>query len=417
MLNSPVVKSPAEIKMKVPLLDLKAHHAPLEHELLAAVERVVKSGHYIMGPDVERFEAEAAQYCRVKYALGVSSGTDALVLALMALGIGPGDEVLVPSFTFFATAGAVSRVGATPVFMDVEPGSLNLDAHAIAQAVTKKTRAIIPVHLYGQCADMDAVLAAAEKFKLFVVEDAAQAIGADHPRGRAGAMGDVGCLSFFPTKNLGALGDAGMVTTNDQPLYLEMKKLRVHGAEPKYFHGEVGGNFRLDALQAAALSVKLKHLDRWTRGRRENAARYDELFAKHKLTGALGVTLPSRVWKNAKLAHDHIFNQYVIRAAKRDELRSYLKTRDVDTEIYYPLPLHLQQCFAALGRKKGELPVSERARRRDAGAADLSGADGRDAGIRRLADRRLLPLASLTSRRRRLILRFACSKQPPSRSC
>jgi dTDP-4-amino-4,6-dideoxygalactose transaminase len=342
----------------VPLLDLKAHHAPLEKELLAAVERVVKSGHYILGPDVDRLEAEGAQYCRAKYALGVSSGTDALVLALMALGIGPGDEVLVPSFTFFATAGAVSRVGATPVFMDVEPGSLNIDAHAIAQTVTKKTRAIIPVHLYGQCADMNAVLAAAKKYKLFVIEDAAQAIGADHPLGRAGALGDIGCLSFFPTKNLGALGDAGMVTTNDQALYHELKKLRVHGAEPKYFHSAVGGNFRIDALQAAALSVKLKHLDRWTKARRDNAARYDELFAKHKLSQ---LTLPARVWKNAKLEHDHIFNQYVIRAPQRDALRAHLKTKDVDTEIYYPLPLHLQECFAPLGRKKGELPVSERA--------------------------------------------------------
>jgi len=361
MLDSLVVKSPAAIKMRVPLLDLKAHHAPIEEELLAAVARVVKSGHYIMGPDVELLEAEAAAYCGAKRALGVSSGTDALVLALMALGIGPGDEVLVPAFTFFATAGAVARVGAKPVFVDVEPGSLNIDAAALAEAVTKNTRAVIPVHLYGQCADMDGVLAAAKKFGLRVIEDAAQAIGADHPRGRAGTMGDVGCLSFFPTKNLGALGDAGMVTTGDDELFDRMKRLRVHGAEPKYYHAEVGGNFRLDALQAAALRVKLKRLDLWTSGRRENAARYDALFARFGLIGPLGVELPVRIWKNARLRHDHIFNQYVIRVSKRDALRDHLKLRGVDTEIYYPVPLHLQQCFAALGRKKGELPVSERA--------------------------------------------------------
>lgn len=348
--------------MKVPLLDLKAHHAPIEEELLEAVARVVKSGLYILGPEVERLEAEAAMYCRAKYALGVSSGTDALVSALMALDIGPGEEVLVPSYSFFATAGAVARAGATPVFLDVEPGSYNLDAAAIPKAVTKKTRAIIPVHLYGQCADMEPILAAAKRYKLFVIEDAAQAIGADHPLGRAGTLGDVGCLSFFPTKNLGALGDAGLVTTNDKALFDRLKRLRVHGAEPKYYHAEVGGNFRIDALQAAAIRVKLKHLDGWTAGRQRNARLYEELFKKAKLTTQLaGFELPARVWSGKKLAHDHIYNQFVISVPKRDALRSFLKTRDVETEVYYPVPLHLQRCFEKLGLKKGDLPVSERA--------------------------------------------------------
>jgi dTDP-4-amino-4,6-dideoxygalactose transaminase len=349
------------LAMKVPLLDLKANHAPIEEELLEAVAKVVKSGHYILGPEVDRFEAEAALYCRAKYALGVSSGTDALVIALMALGIGPGDEVLVPSYSFFATAGAVSRVGAKPVFVDVERASFNIDPAGLVKAVTKKTRAVIPVHLYGQVAAMEEVLAAAKKYKLFVIEDAAQAIGADHPLGRAGTLGDIGCLSFFPSKNLGALGDAGMVTTNDKTLFDKLKRLRVHGSEPKYYHAEVGGNFRIDAIQSAALRVKLKHLDAWTKGRQTNAARYEELFKKAGLLSLQGFELPARVWKNAKLAHDHIYNQFVLRVPKRDQLRAHLKTRDVDTEIYYPVPLHLQQCFEALGKKKGDLPQSERA--------------------------------------------------------
>jgi dTDP-4-amino-4,6-dideoxygalactose transaminase len=347
--------------MKVPLLDLPAHHGPIEEELLEAVARVVKSGYYILGPEVDAFEAESAMYCGSKYALGVSSGTDALVLALMALEIGAGDEVIVPSYSFFATAGAVSRVGAVPVFVDVEPGSFNIDPASLAAAITKKTRAIIPVHLYGQCADMAPILAAAKKYKLYVIEDAAQAIGADHPLGRAGTMGDVGCLSFFPTKNLGALGDAGMVTANDKELFQKLKRLRVHGAEPKYYHSEVGGNFRIDALQAAALRVKLKHLDRWTEGRRKNAARYEELFKKAGLLKNPQIELPQAVWKSSKVRHPHIYNQFVVRVPKRDELRAFLKTRDVDTEIYYPVPLHLQECFKALGRKKGDLPVSEKA--------------------------------------------------------
>lgn len=342
-----------QAKMKVPLLDLKAHHGPLREELLGALARVADSGHFIMGPEVEGLERETAAYCGCRFAVGVSSGSDALIIALMALGVGPGDEVITSTFSFFATAGAIARVGAKPVFVDIDPKTFNIDVSQLKP--TAKTKCIIPVHLYGQCADMDAVLKAASKAGIPVLEDAAQAIGAQWRGKAAGTMGAAGCLSFFPTKNLGALGDAGMVLTNDEALAHRLKLLRNHGAEPKYYHKVVGGNFRLDALQAAALRVKLPHLEGWHDARRENAARYRELFGKSKLPVELPFAGEGR--------REHIFNQFVVRAPKRDELRAFLKEEGIDTEIYYPVPLHLQECFAYVGGKPGGLPQAERAAR------------------------------------------------------
>lgn len=346
-------------QLKVPLLDLTAHHAPLREELLRAVQEVFDSGHFINGPQVAAFEEEAAAYCGAKHAVGVSSGSDALIVALMALGVGPGDEVVCPSFTFFATAGAVARVGAKPVFVDSDPESFNVDPSAMAAAITKKTKALIPVHLYGQCADLDPILAAARKAGVPVVEDAAQAIGAQYKGRASGTLGDLGCLSFFPTKNLGALGDAGMVLTNDDQLAAKLKLLRNHGAEPKYYHDVVGGNFRLDALQAAALRVKLRHLEGWHDARRRNAKRYQALFGATSLLKDGLVELPKTTAPAGR--RDHIFNQFVVRVQRRDALRAFLSQEGVSTEIYYPVPLHLQKCFAHLGGKPGDCPVAEKA--------------------------------------------------------
>jgi dTDP-4-amino-4,6-dideoxygalactose transaminase len=345
--------------MKVPLLDLKAHHAPLRAELDEALRRVVDSGVFILGPEVSALEAEAAAYSGARFAWGVSSGTDALLLALMALGVGPGDEVVTSAYSFFATAGTIARLGAKPVFVDIDPASFNIDPALIEAAITPRTKVLIPVHLYGQCADMEPILALAKKRRLPVIEDAAQAIGARYKDGRrAGAMGTIGCLSFFPTKNLGALGDAGMVLANDPAVSETLRIMRVHGGEPKYHHKIVGGNFRLDALQAAVLRVKLKRLDAWTKARRENAGRYRSMFASAGLLGQ-GVVLPAETW--SQVDGSHIYNQFVIRAPKRDALRDFLKGKGVDTEVYYPIPLHLQECFASLKHKPGDFPHSEAA--------------------------------------------------------
>jgi dTDP-4-amino-4,6-dideoxygalactose transaminase len=341
--------------MNVPLLDLRAQFQTIRGEVMAAVERVFESQHFILGPEVEAFERDAAEYCRVKHAIGCGSGSDALLLALTALGVGPGDEVVTASFSFFATAGSIARLGARPVFVDISPDDFNVDPDLIERAITPRAKAILPVHLFGQCAEMDAIREVAERHNLPVVEDAAQAIGAGYRERRAGAMGAVGCFSFFPSKNLGGAGEGGLMTTDDDDLAEKLRLLRVHGMRPKYYHKVVGVNSRLDALQAAVLGVKLKYLNRWSDARRRNAEHYDNLFAE---AGVEEVTTPA-VRPNRR----HIFNQYTIRCSRRDELMEFLKRRGVGSEIYYPAPLHLQECFAHLGYKPGDLPATERASR------------------------------------------------------
>jgi dTDP-4-amino-4,6-dideoxygalactose transaminase len=340
--------------MSVPLLDLQGQYAPLREELLAAIARVCDSQRFIGGPEVDGFEREVAAHLGVADAVGLSSGTDAILAALMALGIGPGHEVIVPTFSFFATAGCVARTGATPVLVDIDPRTYNVDPAAVAAAITPRTRAIIPVHLYGQCADMDPILETAATADIPVIEDAAQAIGATYKGRQAGSIGAMGCFSFFPSKNLGAFGDAGLLTSNDAALAREVRLLRNHGAEPKYFHARIGGNFRLDALQAAVLRVKLRHLDGWTDARRVNGDRYDRLFAERD--GADRVTLPFRA-----PACRHIFNQYVIRVRNRDVVRARLESAGIGCEVYYPVPFHLQECFAYLNHRRGEFPIAEAA--------------------------------------------------------
>jgi len=337
--------------MKVPLLDLKAQYQSIKAEVDAAIAEVMESQHFILGPKVEECERAIARYCGCAHAIGMSSGSDALLACLMAENIGPGDEVITTAFTFFATAGAIARLGATPVFVDIDPATYNMNTAQMAARVTKKTRAIVPVHLYGQMADMDAVMAVAEKHGLIVIEDAAQAIGARYRGRQAGTIGHYGCFSFFPSKNLGAAGDGGMVVTNDAKRAENLRILRGHGAKPRYHHKVIGGNFRLDAIQAAVISAKLPHLDGWTAARQRNAKQYDRLL------GEAGVPVG-----RPKIATDrHIFNQYVIRTSNRDELQTCLQAKGIGTETYYPVPLHLQECFAYLGHSPGALPESERA--------------------------------------------------------
>jgi len=338
----------------VPLLDLQAQYRPIRAELLAAIERVCDSQRFILGPEVEALEAELAQALESPHAITVSSGTDALLAAMMALGIGPGDEVLTTTYSFFATAGCVSRLGATPVFVDILPDSYNIDPDAVRAALTPRTRAVIAVHLYGLCADMDPLLAATAAAGIPLIEDAAQAIGARYKGRHAGAMGPIGCFSFFPSKNLGAFGDGGLVTCADEAVAHEVALLRNHGAEPKYLHKRIGGNFRLDALQAAVLRVKLPYLPQWTSGRRANARRYAELFAPLEAGGL--VTLPIE-----PVGYHHIYNQYVIRIPDRDRVRRDLAARGIGTEVYYPVPFHLQECFAGLGYAAGAFPNAEQA--------------------------------------------------------
>lgn len=355
--------------MNVPLLDVGAQNRSLKQEIMAAVEAVYDSNQFIMGPYVSRFEKEVAEYLSVPHAVGVSSGTDALLLALMALGIGQGDAVITSTFSFFATAGVISRLGAKPYFADIEEDTFNIDGVSAENAVIRaiedgyKVKAIIPVHLYGQCADMEAMVSLAGKYSLSIVEDAAQAIGARCLfRGNgysAGCIGDFGCFSFFPSKNLGCLGDGGLVVTGDDTLADRLRLLRTHGARPKYYHAEIGGNFRLDALQAAVLSVKLKYLDKWHAGRRKNADMYRKLFKGTGLLESGNVVLPEE--KYSKLENGHIYNQFVIRARERDKLRGFLGERNIGSEIYYPVPFHLQECFKDLGYKKGDFPGAEAA--------------------------------------------------------
>ncbi len=353
--------------MKVPLLDLKAQYATIKAEVDAAVDEVMQSQHFILGPQVQRCEQAIAKYSGCAYGVGVSSGTDALLVCLMAEEIGPGDEVITTPYTFFATAGSIARVGAKPVFVDIDPGTYNLAAAQIESKITPRTRAIIPVHLYGQMADMDAVMQVARRHNLVVIEDAAQAIGAEYQGRRAGSIGDYGCFSFFPSKNLGAAGDGGMVVTQDAQRAEKLTRLRGHGAHPKYYHSLIGGNFRLDTLQAAVVLVKLHHLDEWTAARQRNAERYRLLFSETGLqtvgssgygslqSGAHTLFLPEVA------TNRHIFNQYVIRTARRDQLRAALKAQGIGNEVYYPVPLHLQECFAYLGHRPGAFPQSESA--------------------------------------------------------
>ncbi|MBR9990232.1 MAG: DegT/DnrJ/EryC1/StrS family aminotransferase [Gemmatimonadetes bacterium] len=341
--------------VQVPLLDLRAQYNSIRAEIDEAVARVIESQYFILGPEVSALEEEIADYSQVQHAIGMSSGTDALLAALMALDIGPGDEVVTTTYSFFATAGVIARLGATPVFVDIDPVTYNIDPSAAAGAVTAHTKAIMPVHLYGRIADMDPILAAARERGIPVIEDAAQAIGAfDGQHRKAGSIGDMGCFSFFPSKNLGGFGDGGMTVTSDPDLDHRLKLLRMHGSEPKYYHSIVGGNFRLDALQAAVLRVKLKHLDDWTAARRRNADRYRELIADARLTDR--VTVPQD-------EPGHIYNQFVIRVQERDALREHLKARNIGTEVYYPVPLHMQECFASLGYGEGDLPHAEAAAR------------------------------------------------------
>jgi dTDP-4-amino-4,6-dideoxygalactose transaminase len=354
----------------VPLLDLKAQFAQIRAEVMPIIEQVCASQRFILGEHVTGLEAELAQYCSSSAGIGVSSGTDALLLALMALGVGANDEIITTPFTFFATGGTIARLGARPVFCDIDPATFNLSPAAVqlfierqcvvrsGQLINRTTggvvKGLMPVHLYGQSADMDPLMAIARQHRLKVIEDAAQAIGTEYNQVRVGSIGDIGCFSFFPSKNLGAFGDAGLCTTNDEELAESMRVLRVHGGKPKYFHAVIGGNFRIDELQAAVLRVKLRYLDEWTQARQRNAAFYDAAFADARIAQHLATP-------RAPLNGRHIFNQYVVRASKRDALKDFLAQHQVGTEIYYPVPLHLQKCFAYLNHRPGDFPESERA--------------------------------------------------------
>ena len=358
--------------MKIPLLDLRQQYQSIRSEVEDAIREVMESQHFILGPKVQECEEAVAEYCGCRHAVGVSSGTDALLICLMAEGIGPGDEVITTPYTFFATAGCITRLGATPVFVDIDPVTYNLCPTKIEANLTDRTRAIIPVHLFGQSAHMSAVMEIAQAHGLLVIEDAAQAIGAEYNGRRVGSIGHYGCLSFFPSKNLAAAGDGGMVVTNDAERAERLRCLRAHGSQPKYHHRVIGGNFRLDALQAAIVTAKLRHLDGWTERRNQNAERYKRLFDDSGLT-----ILDTRDWARAQasngkdprgaphvvlptvVAQRHVFNQYVIRVPCRDTLRTDLQTKGVSTEIYYPVPMHLQECFRDLGYKPGDFPESE----------------------------------------------------------
>lgn len=353
--------------MKVPLLDLKAQYATIKNEVIDALIRIAESQYFILGPEIKKLEETVNKYIGSEYAIGVSSGTDALLVALMAVDIQPGDEVILPTYSFFATAGVVSRLNAVPVFTDIDPITFNMDPADIEKRITSKTKAIIPVHLYGQSADMAPIMEIAAKYNLKVIEDGAQAIGVDYVDGkRVGVIGDIGCFSFFPSKNLGAFGDGGVVTTNNAELGEKLRILRVHGSKPKYFHKIIGGNFRIDEIQAAVLNVKFPHLDKWSAKRRENAELYTKLFKEAGLSEEAGilehdsknkVLLPKPVYKDANVKNYHIYNQYVIRVEKRNDLQAYLKEKEIGTEVYYPVPFHRQECFAYLNAKG--YPVSD----------------------------------------------------------
>jgi len=339
--------------MRVPLPDLRLQYNQIRDEIEATVRRVIESQQFILGPEVRTFEDAIAAYCGVPHAIGVSSGTDALLVALMALDVGPGDEVITTPFSFFATAGVIHRLGARPMFVDIDAHSFNMNAEQAVESMSNRTRALMPVHLYGRMADMQPLVDAGQRAGVAVIEDAAQAIGARDADGRpAGSIGDIGCFSFFPTKNLGAFGDAGLVTVRDAALASRIAILRVHGMQPKYYHQQVGGNFRLDALQAAVLTVKLNYLDDWAAARRRNADRYRQLFAEAGLADV--VVMPEDV-------PGHVYNQFVVRVPDRNALHAHLAAAGVGTEVYYPMPLHLQACFSALGFTRGAFPEAERA--------------------------------------------------------
>ena len=347
--------------MNVPLLDLKIQYQTIKNEVLKITEEIYESQHFILGPHVDLLEKQIAEYCSSKYAVGVSSGTDALIISLMAAGIGPGDWVITTPYTFFATAGCICRVGARPMFVDIDPDTYNISPKSLERTIAgmppnekKGVKAVIPVHLYGQCADMDPILEIANTYNLRVIEDAAQAIGAEYRGHRAGSMGDFGCFSFFPSKNLGAFGDGGMVTTDSDEYYDKLYMLRAHGAQPKYYHAIIGGNFRLDALQAAIVSIKLKYLDEWTRARQENARKYRNLFTLAGLDDVVKVPFEKE--------ERHIYNQFVIGVKeRRDDLRGFLLKEGIGTEVYYPVSLHLQECFSDLKYNNGDFAVSENA--------------------------------------------------------
>lgn len=343
---------------RVPLLDLRTQFTQIRQEVLAEISRVCESQELILGQTVRRFEEAIAAYCQVRYAVGCASGSDALTLALMAYGIGPGDQVLTVPFTFFATAGAIAQLGATPVFVDVEPDTFNMDVGKAIQVLSAqpRIRAVIPVHLYGGCADMDPLCAAARERGIPVVEDAAQSIGASYCGRQAGTMGQIGCFSFYPTKNLGAFGDAGLLTTNDPDLAEKLAALRVHGSRRRYFHDWIGINSRLDAIQAAVLNVKLQYLDGWTAARQAHAERYKRMFAR--------LRVPVKMQEPALYQTRHVYNQFVITCDRRDELRAWLAENQIASEIYYPLSLHQQACFSYLRYKEGDFPVSEELARR-----------------------------------------------------
>lgn len=359
--------------MNVPLLDLKPQYLSLKREIDEVVSRVVESQYFIMGPEVEAFERECAAYLDVADAVGVSSGTDALLVSLMALDIQPGDEAILPDFSFFATAGVAARMNATPVFADIDPVTFNISPADVERKITPKTKAIIPVHLFGQSADMDAIMEIARRNNIAVVEDAAQAIGVEYSGGnKVGGIGDLGCFSFFPSKNLGGFGDGGLVTTNDKALADKIRLLRNHGAERRYFHKIIGGNFRLDALQAAVLRVKLPRLDDWSHRRRENAALYEKLFVEKGLSEGAGKTefdaknkvlLPKAVYESADLTNFHIYNQYTVRFAERDKIEAGLKESGVGCAVYYPVPFSEQECFAGLAGAGNTTPNSRKAAR------------------------------------------------------
>ncbi|MDZ7767098.1 MAG: DegT/DnrJ/EryC1/StrS family aminotransferase [Melioribacteraceae bacterium] len=355
--------------MKVPLLDLKPQYQSLKKELDDALIKVAESQYFILGPEVSEMEDEFCKFLDCKFAYGVSSGTDALLLALMAIGIEPDDEVILPTYSFFATAGVVARLNAKPVFVDSDPVTFNIDPSKIEEKITQKTKAIIPVHLYGQSADMQPIMEIAEKHDLYVIEDGAQAISSQYKDGKAaGTIGHIGCFSFFPSKNLGCFGDGGLVTTNDEDLAYKLKIMRVHGGDPKYVHKVIGGNFRIDALQAAVLKVKLPHLNDWSEERRKNAELYTSLFIEKGLADEVGrveyddnnsLLLPKAVYKSDELQNYHIYNQYVVRVKQRDELKDFLNENSIGCEIYYPIPFHQQECFSYLNHSKGDFPVAE----------------------------------------------------------
>ncbi|MGO8988867.1 MAG: DegT/DnrJ/EryC1/StrS family aminotransferase [bacterium] len=349
------------MKTKVPFFDLSTQFKSIGDEIKSAIDEVFQNQQFILGAKVQALEEIIARYCRTRYAIGVASGSDALLLALMALGVGTGDEVILPPFTFFATAGSVSRLGAIPVFVDISQETYNIDPCKIEEKITSKTKAIIPVHLFGQCADMNPLLKMAKEKKLFVIEDAAQALGAEYRLDtvsegrRAGQIGDLGCFSFYPTKNLGAFGDAGMVVTDSVSLAEKIRLLRVHGSQPKYFHKQIGINSRLDTIQAAILLVKFKYLEKWTAERQKKAERY-QLLLRDLVSSVNGLRLPTIQYQNR-----HIFHQFVIRVPERDQLKQYLSAEGIGTDIYYPVPLHLQECYSFLKYRRGDLPNSEKA--------------------------------------------------------